>query len=230
MTTQELWGEAPHLQLKERVYLHLKRAIVNLELPPGQSLREAELAERLGVSKTPLREAFVQLEKDDLVRIVPYKGAVVAGYDHEDLKEIYELRELLQGACAREAAERISAEDLGELARVIRASEEAVAAGDQDGLPALLDTFDRIIYRQTRNRRVRQLIENIQAHLERIGRLTIDIPGRLGASVTQHSYIYEAIVQRDPAEAERRMRNHIASVMADQLATFGDTGPPGTRH
>jgi DNA-binding GntR family transcriptional regulator len=227
MSTHEFRSDVPHLQLKERVYLHLKKEIVDLKLRPGQSLREAELAERLGVSKTPLREAFVQLEKDDLVRIVPYKGAVVAGYDHEDLKEIYELRELLQGACAREAAERISAEDLGELARVVRASERAVAEGDADRLPELLDAFDLIIYRQTHNRRVRQLIENLQAHLQRIGKLTIGIPGRLDASVGQHAHIYEAILQRDPAEAERRMRNHIASVMADQLATFEDLGPPG---
>lgn len=229
MTTPELWGQAPRLQLKERVYLHLKQEIVRLALPPGHSLREAELARRLGVSKTPLREALVRLEKDDLVRIVPYKGAVVAGYDRADLKDIYELREILQGACAREAAERISADDLAELAQVVRASEQAVADGEQDRLPELLDVFDAIIYRQTRNRRVRQLIANLRVHLERIGRLTIGIPGRLDTSVAQHSRINDAIIQRDPAEAESRMRHHIASVMADQLATFGDIGPPGSR-
>ncbi|OAA25361.1 transcriptional regulator [Frankia sp. EI5c] len=212
--------ETPHRQLKDVVYLRLKQEIVDLELLPGYPMREVELAGRLGVSKTPLREALVRLQRERLVELVPYKGAVVSGYDREDLKEIYELRELLEGACAREAAEHISAADLAELTRMVRDSERAWADGDVDSLPELLEAFDRIVYRQTRNRRIREMIENLSDHLIRIGNLTVAIPGRLEGSVRQHSAIHDAITRRDPAAAERLMREHVSSVMADQLAAF----------
>ncbi|CUU55888.1 hypothetical protein CcI49_01700 [Frankia sp. CcI49] len=220
--------ETPHRQLKDVVYLRLKQEIVDLRLPPGYPMREAELAGRLGVSKTPLREALVRLQRERLVEIVPYKGAVVCGYDRDDLKEIYELRELLEGACAREAAVHISAADLAELTKVVRGSERAWAAGELDGLPELLEAFDRVIYGQTRNRRIREMIENLGDHLVRIGNLTVAIPGRLEVSVRQHSAIHEAIVRRDPGDAERLMREHVTSVMADQLAAF-DPDDPGVR-
>jgi len=92
-----------HRQLKDTVYVQLRDDIVNGVLPPGTVLREAELAARFGVSKTPLRDALVRLQKDGFVEIPPYRSAVVVGYSRTDLREIYELRELLEGACARQA-------------------------------------------------------------------------------------------------------------------------------
>jgi len=109
MTSAPLDG-VEHRQLKDSVYLKLRQEIVSARLPPGYLLREAELAARFGVSKTPLREAFVRLEKDGFVEIAPYRSAVVAGYSRQDLREIYEVRELLEGLCAREAALNIATE------------------------------------------------------------------------------------------------------------------------
>src|SRR5580693_8311181 len=111
-----------HRQLKDSVYHRLREQIVSAELPPGYVLREAELAARFGVSKTPLREAFVRLEKDGFVAIPPYRSAVVGGYSRQDLREIYEVRELLEGLCAREAALNIATEDLAALSRIVRGS------------------------------------------------------------------------------------------------------------
>ena len=107
-----------HRQLKDSVFLKLRQEIVSAKLPPGYLLREAELAARFGVSKTPLREAFVRLEKDGFVEIAPYRSAVVGGYSRQDLREIYEVRELLEGLCAREAALNIATEDLAALSLV----------------------------------------------------------------------------------------------------------------
>ena len=97
------------------MYLQLRDNIVNGVLPPGAVLREAELATRFGVSKTPLRDALVRLYKDGFVEIPPYRSAVVVGYSRTDLREIYELRELLEGACARQAAFHIGVDALAEL-------------------------------------------------------------------------------------------------------------------
>src|SRR5258707_13653661 len=121
-----LGGAVQHRQLKDSVYHRLREQIVSAELPPGYVLREAELAARFEVSKTPLREAFVRLEKDGFVTIPPYRSAVVAGYSQQDLREIYEVRELLEGQGAREAAVNIATEAVPTLSRVVRDSEQAL--------------------------------------------------------------------------------------------------------
>ncbi len=215
-----------HRQLKDAVYVQVRGQILDGSLPPGQVLREAEMTARFGVSKTPLRDALVRLQADGLVAIPPYRSAVVVGYSREDLREIYEVRELLEGACARDAALSIDADDLGELAQVMRDSVACVAGGDirageEDRLALLLDRFDVIMYAQSRNRRIDEMVGNIRNHIQRIGRLTTQIPGRLAKSVAEHQAIFNAIVQRDGACAEASMRNHIRSVMADQLSGIG---------
>jgi DNA-binding GntR family transcriptional regulator len=220
-----------HRQLKDAVYLKLRDDIVSGALPPGTLLREAELAARFGVSKTPLRDALVRLQKDGFIRIPPYRTAVVAGYSRSDLREIYELRELLEGACARQAALGISADELAELARVVRDSAACVDGGEvrpgeHDRLSDLLDQFDRIMYAQSRNGRIDEIVGNIRSHILRLGRLTTGIPGRLAKSVPEHQAIFEAIVQGDGDAAERLMRRHIRSVMADQLTTIGTDADP----
>jgi DNA-binding GntR family transcriptional regulator len=218
--TSVLGEPVEHRQLKDSVYLKLRQEIVTATLPPGYVLREAELAARFGVSKTPLREAFVRLEKDGFVQIAPYRSAVVTGYSQQDLREIYEVRELLEGQCAREAAVSIATEDLAALNRIVRDSAAAFEAGDTGRLTALLDEFDVVLYSQSRNSRITAMLENIRDHVTRIGRLTVAIPGRMGTSVREHEAIYEAIVQRDGLRAETLMRQHILSVMADQLASL----------
>lgn len=218
--TSVLGEPVEHRQLKDSVYLKLRQEIVTATLPPGYVLREAELAARFGVSKTPLREAFVRLEKDGFVQIAPYRSAVVTGYSQQDLREIYEVRELLEGLCAREAAVNIATEDLAALNRTVRDSAAAFEAGDTGRLTALLDEFDVVLYAQSRNGRITAMLENIRDHVIRIGRLTVAIPGRMGTSVREHQAIYEAIVQRDGPRAETLMRQHIRSVMADQLASL----------
>jgi DNA-binding GntR family transcriptional regulator len=218
--TSTVGDAVEHRQLKDSVYLKLREEIVAASLPPGYVLREAELAARFKVSKTPLREAFVRLEKDGFVQIAPYRSAVVSGYSRQDLREIYEVRELLEGLCAREAAVNIATEDLAALNRVVRDSGEAITSGDTERLTGLLDEFDTILYAQSKNSRITAMLNNIRDHVTRIGRLTVAIPGRLDSSVREHQAIYEAIVSRDGPRAETLMRQHILSVMADQLASL----------
>jgi len=218
--TSMLGDGVEHRQLKDSVYLKLRQEIVTAQLPPGYVLREAELAARFGVSKTPLREAFVRLEKDGFVQIAPYRSAVVAGYSRQDLRELYEVRELLEGHCAREASVHISAEDMAALTRVVAGSAAAYESGDTEALTALIDEFDMLLYQQSKNSRITAMLDNIRDHVTRIGRLTVAIPGRLGNSVQEHQAIYDAIAARDGERAETLLRQHILSVMADQLANL----------
>ena len=217
------FGAPDRRKMTDRVYDELRQAIIDLRLLPGEPLREGPLTEQLGVSKTPLREAFTRLEQEGLVETTSFKGAVVTGYSEQDLEEIYELRALLEGAAARATAERSNHETLGRLLDIVDRSRDLRDRGDLPALATLLGEFDAVLYAQVTNDRIATLIGTLRAHLTRIGNLTERIPGRVAASVEEHAAIVDAIVARDPDEAERLMRVHIGSVRDDQLAS-----PQGT--
>jgi GntR family transcriptional regulator, rspAB operon transcriptional repressor len=210
-------GRHDRRKVTDWVYEEVREAIIDLRLKPGEPLREATMAEQLGVSKTPVREALTRLEQEGLVETASFKGAVVSGYSDDDLREIYELRGLLEGAAARAAAESASAETLDQLRDLTSRSRTLRDKGKLAELADLLGAFDIVIYQQVENGRIRALIENLQAHLGRIGRLTQEIPGRVAASVEEHAAVVEALAARDPDEAERLIRLHIRSVLKDQL-------------
>jgi len=216
-------GRHDRRKVTDWVYEELKSAIVDLRLAPGDPLREATLADQLGVSKTPIREALTRLEQEGLVETTSFKGAVVTGYSRQDLLEIYELRELLENAAARTAAESMADADRDRLDRICRESRKLKKNHDAAGLAALISAFDDMLFEQVRNSRIRALIENLRAHLTRIGHLTAEIPGRIEASVDEHEKIVQAIAARDPELAERQMREHIRSVRDDQLRALGGT-------
>jgi GntR family transcriptional regulator, rspAB operon transcriptional repressor len=225
--------------MTDAVYEQLKAAIVELRIPPGAPLREAEIAQGLSVSKTPVREALGRLEQDGLVTLNSFRSAAVTDYTAHDLQEIYELREIIEVAAARAAAESMSEKGLADLGRI--ASEcvrlnasgggggggTAGGGGTGDGAPELvqlISEFDTVLYEEVTNRRIRAILDNLAAHLARIGRLTTEIPGRIDASVREHAQIYEAIKRRDPETASRFMRDHIRSVRDDQLRALPTPG------
>ena len=215
-------GRHDRRKVTDWVYEELKAAIVQLRLAPGSPLREGTLAEQLGVSKTPIREALTRLEQDGLVETTSFKGAVVTGYSRQDLIELYELRELLENAAARAAAESMSEQDRAHLDRICLQSRKLTTGKDAAKLAALISEFDTILFDQVKNTRIRALIENLRAHLTRIGQLTAVIPGRIEASVDEHEKIVEAITARDPDLAEQHMRDHIRSVRDDQLRALAE--------
>jgi len=209
--------------MTDAVYEQLKAAIVELRIPPGAPLREAEIAQGLSVSKTPVREALGRLEQDGLVTLNSFRSATVTDYTARDLQEIYELREIIEVAAARAAAESMSEKGLADLGRIasecVRLNAEGGGGGGERAaeLVQLISEFDTVLYEEVANRRIRAILDNLAAHLARIGRLTTEIPGRIDASVREHAQIYEAIERRDPETASRFMRDHIRSVRDDQL-------------
>jgi DNA-binding GntR family transcriptional regulator len=210
----------------DTVYEQLKTAIVELRIPPGEPLREADIAQGLSVSKTPVREALGRLEQDGLVELNSFRSAVVTAYTAHDLAEIYELREIIEVAAARSAAESMSEKGLADLGRV---ASECVRLDTDGGGPELIELiseFDTVLFEEVGNRRIRAILDNLAAHLTRIGLLTAEIPGRNSASVREHALIYEAIERRDPEAAERFMRQHIRSVRDDQLGALPGAGSP----
>ena len=173
-------------KITDWVFEELKAAIIDLRLPPGEPLREATMADSLGVSKTPVREALTRLEQEGLVESTSFKGAVVSDYDRADLIELYELRELLETWAVREAATSMGDAERARLDALIEAGERSRAEGDE-GLEQAIDEFDGFLFEQVTNNRIKALIDNLRAHLTRIGRLTVEIPGRLATSVDEHA-------------------------------------------
>jgi DNA-binding GntR family transcriptional regulator len=222
--------------MTDAVYEQLKAAIVELRIPPGAPLREAEIAQGLSVSKTPVREALGRLEQDGLVTLNSFRSAAVTDYTARDLQEIYELREIIEVAAARAAAESMSEKGLADLGRIASECVRLNAEGGEGGggteggggsaseLVQLISEFDTVLYEEVTNRRIRAILDNLAAHLARIGRLTTEIPGRIDASVREHAQIYEAIKRRDPETASRFMRDHIRSVRDDQLRALPAPG------
>lgn len=207
-------------KLTDWVYDELKSAILDLRLRPGEPLREAAIAEGLGTSKTPVREALAWLEMDGLVETEVFKGAVVSSYSHRDLEEIYELRLLLEVQAARMAAESMDDDMRGRLQSISEESRQALRHGHILRLSQLIDEFDSILFENLENRRIRALIANLRDHLIRIGHLTQAIPGRMEASVDEHDHIIQAIIDFDVETTGEMMRRHILSVKTDQMATL----------
>lgn len=204
-------------KLTDWVLDELRTAIIDLRLQPGEALREANLAESLGVSKTPVREALARLESEGLVETASFKGAVVSGYTRRDLIEIYELRELVETWAVREAAGSMGPDERERLDALMATSERLRERGRTAALEQVVDEFDAFLFEQVTNRRISALIDNMRAHLTRIGRLTAEIPGRLVKSVDEHVLIAQALRRGDAAAAEAALRAHIASVRDDQL-------------
>ena len=221
-------GRHERRKVTDWVYEEIREAIIDLRLPPGEPLREAAISAQLGVSKTPVREALARLEQEGLVATTSFKGAVVSEYSPRDLEEIYELRALLEGAAVRAVAEGASEETRTELREIVARSRDLRDAGELTELASLLGAFDLLVYDQVTNRRVSALIDNLRAHLTRIGNLTEGIPGRVVASVEEHAAIVEAIMRRDADDAERLMRAHLSSILTDQLAGVGDGAEGGS--
>ena len=208
-------------QLKDIVYERLRSALVDLTIRPGEPLREAALAAQLGVSKTPIREALVRLERDGLVELAPYRGARARVYSADDLLEICELREVIEGECVRRAARKGNEDARDQLVANVASSEKALARHDNAKLTVLLDRFDELLLQQMQNRLLQEVIEQVRLHLQRIGRISMGQPGRTAQSVAEHRKIVDAIESGKPAVAENLLRTHLRSVLDDQLVALG---------
>ncbi|WP_148573544.1 GntR family transcriptional regulator [Nocardioides caldifontis] len=203
-----------HSQLRDIVYERLREGIIDGSHDVGSTLREQEIAKGFGVSKTPVREAFAKLANDGLVRLVPYRGAVVTDYQPDDLADISGIRQLVEGACAALAARDRTEAQLAAMRDNLAATDEALEAGATEQVLTLFLELDDIIYGFSSNQWVQELVTKLGAHQRRILRLTARIPGRMAESARQHRGIVAAIEEQDQEAAELLTREHVASVMA----------------
>ena len=195
--------------LRELVCASVRRAILAGELPPGQVLRERDLATRLGASKTPVREALRQLEREGLARSVPHKGVVVVGLSSREVKEIYEMRAAPESLAARLAAERMTQVEETCLRELLDQMAAAAAAKDQNALHLLNVRFHSILYDLCGNARLRRTLLDVQEYVHITRTVEWSVPSGFESNHEQHDAIGRAVLQRRPAHAEAHMREHI---------------------
>ncbi len=193
----------------DRAYYAIRELIVTLELPPGAVVREPELTERLGIGRTPVREALRRLAQERLVEVFPRRGMFVTKVDVRDLARLCEVRVALEPEAARLAAERATQADLAELQGVL-----AELGGPRKRDPrALIDLDERIhraIYHASHNRYLAETLEEYYAHALRIWMVALARTD-IGAAVGGHHAVLEAVVRGDGARAARLMREHVES-------------------
>jgi DNA-binding GntR family transcriptional regulator len=203
------------ISLKDKAYNAIKSAILSLQIEPGNPLVESDLAQQLGISKTPVRDALLELEREGFVIKIPFKGTYVTEITLKDVREVFQLRAVLEGLAARLAAPLFSDEELEEAEKIITAAGVALAEGDIALCSEHGKRFHKLIINKADNQRLQTIIPNLDDHLQRFRFLSDQINGRLNKSLKEHGKILEALQRRDPIAAEEAVRNHLFSVLQD---------------
>lgn len=197
------------LPLRDVVFNTLRKAILTGELKPGERLLEIHLANRLGVSRTPIREAIRKLELEGLVIMIPRRGAEVAQITEKSLKEVLEVRRALDALCAELACDRITAEEEERLKQACDEFERATETKDATTIAAADVALHDIIVQATGNSRLIQLINNLSEQMYRYRFEYIKDENRHDNLIDEHRMIYESIIRRDKEKAAAAAKLHI---------------------
>ena len=210
------------LPLRDVVFNTLRQAILRGELSPGERLLEIHLANKLGVSRTPIREAIRKLELEGLVIMIPRKGAVVAEITEKSLRDVLEVRRALEALAVRLACEKIQAEEIEELKEAAKEFEKALKTGDVTVYAEADVRFHDIIYRTTDNQRFIQLLYNLREQMYRYRVEYLKREDSHPVLLSEHQYIIEMIEKRDAEKAEKAVCQHIdnqVTVVTDTIRT-----------
>ena len=198
-----------YLPLRDVVFYTLRQAILKGELEPGERLMEMQLAEQLGVSRTPIREAIRKLELEGLVLMIPRRGAIVAKITEKDLRDVLEVRSSLERLSTELACERMHDDTIAELRQAQEAFKEALAQNDIT-LQAQRDVeFHDVIYKATGNIRLIQMLNNLreQMYRYRLEYLKHDLAHQ--TLIEEHEAIIEALSKRDRETATKIIVRHV---------------------
>ena len=204
-----------HRPLREMVYEELKMQILTGAIVPGTRMMEVELAETMGVSRTPIREAIRKLEKEGLVTIRPRRGAYASSISTQDMLEILEVRQNMEGLAAYFAASRMTPDQLDTLKQLSNKYNEAVKAGNTEDMIEYDTKFHRCIVDSCNNKVLVQMIEQLQEMVLRFRYIYYDTFRRAENMPEEHQAIYDAIACGDEDAARAAADVHI-----DRLKTL----------
>ena len=195
--------------LREVIFSTLREAIIIGELKPGERLMEVQLSEKMGVSRTPVREAIRKLELEGLVDMIPRKGAHVASLSVKDIMDVLEVRASLDGLATALSAARITEEELKDLKHVYTQFANYAEKENLQGAIKKDVEFHEIIYRSSRNEKLIQIANNLREQVHRFRVIYLKDYSSSKELVKEHADIYEAILSRDAEAAESFANKHI---------------------
>lgn len=197
------------LPLRDVVFNTLRQAILTGELKPGERLMEIHLADKLGVSRTPIREAIRKLELEGLVTMIPRRGAEVAQITEKSMNDVLEVRRALDALCAELACDRITEEELAALKDACLGFEQAIKTEDVKKIAQADVALHDIIVQATGNQRLIQLVNNLSEQMYRYRFEYIKDTSQHENLVEEHRIIYESILRKDKVTAAQAARIHI---------------------
>ncbi len=203
--------ETDDRSLRIRVFNAIENAILDGEYKDGDSLNELKLSKELGVSRTPVREALMQLELEGLVRNVPNKGAVVIGVTEQDIHDIYEIRIRIEGLAARLCAENITDDELRALEQIVDLQEFYLLKNDTEQIWKLDGDFHKIIYDASRSRPLRFTLSNFHNYIKKARDISVQTEGRAEKTVAEHRAILDAIKEHNGSLSEQLTAKHISN-------------------
>jgi DNA-binding GntR family transcriptional regulator len=197
-----------HLTLREIILENIRDAIVSGNLKAGSRVSEPELAECYGISRTPIREAFRQLEAEGYLKVVPRRGAVVSEFSPKDVEEFYAIKSIMEGYAARCACENLSAKDLNRLQTINNKLADLAKSGDIKHFFKIHNDFHELFIKAADNEKLHELIAGLVTKFQRLRFTSLSLPGRMEVSVQEHEKIIEAFRNKDADLAETLVRQN----------------------
>ncbi len=210
--------------LSEGAYLEVRKALLSDRYSPGDRIGVEELRRELGVSRTPVWDALNRLEVEGIVEIVPRRGVFLLTFSAEKARELYLVREALEGMAARLAAEDLTQRHEELLRKSVDAQAACLEKGDVEGYADATIKFHDHILEATGNRTLERMLKSVYAQIEALRLRTLYLPVRLRASFDEHQRIMNAIVRREPVQAEREARAHIQTTTKEALEILAQNG------
>ncbi|UCZ52916.1 GntR family transcriptional regulator [Bacillus shivajii] len=210
------------LSIRETIFKQLRGMILKNELRPGDKLSEAELAERLGVSRTPIREALHKLELEDLIEIQPRRYCQVKGITKESINEINLIRAQLEPLVARDAVDHLTDDELNYIKEVLDRSVNYFEQGDVYSLIEAHDEFHSTILKASKLKRIVKLLENLHDYIISFRYSFMSRPDLVKRSIYEHQDIFEALEKRDSDKVEELFRIHLEGVLDYESVVLED--------
>lgn len=195
--------------LSEDIADSIRAAIIKGKFKPGEKISEGDLAESMGISRTPLREAFRKLENEGFIEIIPRKGAVVTVIDPGEVNDLYEIKSALEGLAARLAAANLKEKDIERLERINGELKDLIDKNDLEAFYRAHTRFHEGFVKLCGNKRLIQLISNLNDHFKRFGIVSLTFPGQYEKAIKQHGEIIVAFRKRDEKAVEDKVRTNV---------------------
>ena len=206
--------------LRGRVFQSIREDILSGRYEQNTELKEAAIGAELGVSRTPVREALRQLELEGLVTIIPNRGAYVNMITAKDVQDIYVIRSMLEGLCARWATQSITAEQLDSMEETLCLSEYHTSKKNYEKLYELDSLFHEQLYEAGGSRILNHILSDFHDYVKMVRKATISTSSRSVTSTEEHRAIFEAIKEKDPDKAEALAKEHVKHTI-ERIQAYG---------